>query len=314
VAILLNAADWPSFQVSGFPSSTLAGAAGTFTVTVKNADGATDTGYTGTIHFTSSDGKAVLPADYTFGAQDAGTHAFSATLKTAGTQSITATDATGALAGTDGGITVKPAPASTMVVGDFPAPVTAGVADSFTVTMEDVYGNIASGYRGTVHFRSSDSQAVLPGNYTFTSNDAGLHTFSATLKTAGTQSITATDTMTGSLSGTDTGITVNPAAASQFILTAPTSVNVGASFSLTVKVEDAYGNVVTNYTGTVHFSSTDTRATLPSNYTFTTTDKGVHTFTGLVMRKAGYQTITIADTLDSALDDSVIIDVLSPKK
>src|SRR5579864_800260 len=35
------------------------------------------TGYTGTVHFTSSDAQAVLPADYTFVPSDAGSHQFS---------------------------------------------------------------------------------------------------------------------------------------------------------------------------------------------------------------------------------------------
>ena len=78
---------------------------------------------------------------------------------------------------------------------------------------------------------------------------------------------------------------VNPAAAGQFIITAPSSVNAGVPFSLTVTVEDAYGNVVTGYVGTIHFKSTDNKATLPANYTFTASDQGVHTFTGLVLRK-----------------------------
>jgi len=39
----------------------------------------------------------------------------------------------------------------------------------------DAYRNVATGYTGTVHFSSSDSQANLPGNYTFTAGDsAGL--------------------------------------------------------------------------------------------------------------------------------------------
>jgi hypothetical protein len=82
------------------------------------------------------------------------------------------------------------------------------------------------------------------------------------------------------------------------------------AFSLTLTVEDVYGNVVTGYTGTVHFSSTDTQATLPRNYTFTAADKGVHTFTGLVLRKKGYQKITITDAHNSALTSSVTVDVL----
>jgi len=50
-------------------------------------------------------------------------------------------------------------------------------------------------------------------------------------------------------------------------------------------------------------------ATLPRNYTFTAADQGVHTFTGLVLKKRGQQTITVTDTLDSSLTASVWINV-----
>jgi ELWxxDGT repeat protein len=301
----------PSLAVSGFPASTTAGDSHSFTVTALNADGTTNTGYTGTIHFTSSDPGAVLPADYTFTPQDAGVHNFSATLKTAGTQSITATDiVTATDNGSEGSITVNPAAASTMIVAGFPSPTTAGVAGKFTVSVEDAYNNVVTGYTGTVRFSSSDHKAVLPASYTFTPADAGVHTFQATLKTAGSQSITTTDTTMSSLTGTDSGITVNPAAANQFIIRAPSSVSAGASFNLLLTVKDAYGNVVTGYTGTVHFSSTDSTARLPSNYTFTAADRGVHAFTGLVLRKKGNQKITITDTQNSALTGSVTVDVL----
>src|SRR5262249_57606806 len=95
VRVLLNDGNWSAaplasgFVVSGFPSPTTAGTAGSFTVTAKNADGSIDYGYTGTVHFTSSDGKAALPADYTFVAADNGMHTFSATLKTPPTHSLT---------------------------------------------------------------------------------------------------------------------------------------------------------------------------------------------------------------------------------
>ena len=172
------------------------------------------------MHFTSSDGQAALPGNYTFTSGDNGVHTFSATLKTAGTQSITATDTvTGTITGSQTGITVNPAAASVFVVTGFTSPVTAGTSGTFTVTAKDPYNNTATGYLGTVHFTSSDGQAALPGNYTFTSGDNGVHTFSATLKTAGTQSLTATDTVTGTIAGSQTGITVNPAAASIFVVT-----------------------------------------------------------------------------------------------
>jgi hypothetical protein len=312
VSVLLNGANSTpqpsSFAVSGFPSPTAAGASGSFTVTALNVDGSIDTGYTGTVHFTSSGGQAALPGDYTIAAADAGVHTFSAALKTAGTQLLAAKE--GSITGSESGITVTSAAASKMIVTGFPSPTTAGVASSFAITLEDPYGNIASGYRGTVHITSSDTRAVLPANYTFTVTDAGTHDFSATLKTASTQSIIAVDTSSANLTGTDGGITVNPAAARAFLITAPTSVQAGTSFSLTLTVEDAYGNVVPTYLGTVHFSSTDTKARLPANYTFTAADKGVHTFSGLVLHKTGTQEITITDTHTSALTASVIIDVL----
>ena len=56
-------------------------------------------------------------------------------------------------------------------------------------------------------------------------------------------------------------------------------------------------------------SPADRTATLPANYTFTAADKGVHTFTGLVMRKKGTQQITLTDTLNNSLTGSVIENV-----
>src|SRR5439155_84011 len=256
--------------VSGYATPTTAGVSHSFTVTAEDSSGNIVSGYTGTVVFTSSDGQAVLPANYTFSAGDAGVHTFSATLKTAGSQSLTATDtANGAITGSQSGITVNPAAANSLTVAGFPSPAMAGSAGNFTVTAKDSYGNTASGYTGTVHFTSSDSQAVLPANYTFPGADAGVLTFSATLNTAGSQSITATDTVTSSIKGSQTGITVNPAAAST-LPSFPTrrSSDLGSAGNFTVTAKDPYGNTATGYTGTVHFSSSDSQAVLPANYSF----------------------------------------------
>jgi len=210
-AAKINLAPSPSFSVTGFPSSTTAGVPHTFTVTALNANGTVNTGYTGTVRFTSSDPHAVLPANYTFTTGpggDNGVHTFSATLVTAGSQSITAIDTTGSFDGSKSGIVVQPAAASTLVVSGFPASITQGTAATFTVTAMDPYGNVATGYTGTVTFSSSDPLAKLPGNYTFTAADAGVHTFNATLNTVGTESLTVTDTLDSSITGIDTGITV----------------------------------------------------------------------------------------------------------
>src|SRR5207249_1544444 len=161
-------------------------------------DGNTTPAYTGTIHFTSSDAQAALPANYMFTAMDNGQHTFSATLKTVNNQfgqsltardtgssmitgsqtgivvnpaaasslSLTARDTgTSTITGSQNGILVSAAAASSLVVSGFPSPTTAGVVGSFTVTAKDPFSNTATGYRGTVHFTSSDAQAILPANY-----------------------------------------------------------------------------------------------------------------------------------------------------
>jgi hypothetical protein len=291
------------------PATATAGVPFNVTVTAEDSLGRTVTDYTGTVGFGCTDRQVVLPANYTFNAADAGVHTFSVTLKTIPGATIYGSDSTNGISGS-AGVTVNPGPVSRMIVYGFPSPITPGAAGTFTVSLQDTYGNMITGYTGTVHFTSSDPKASLPADFTFTTADPGYHVFSATLKTAGTQSITATDTTNAGLTGTEGGITVTPAAASKFILTAPASVTAGAQFSLTLTVEDAYGNVVTGYRGTVHFTSTDPRARLPKNYTFTATDRGVHTFTGLVLPAKGKQKITITDTFNSSLTASDTVDVL----
>src|SRR5262249_665004 len=162
--------------------------------------------YVGPIHFTITNGPAVLSQDYTLTAADAGAHAFGVTLTTAGTQVLTLTADTPAGPLTErGAVTVSPAAAASLRLSS-PGATTAGQSMPVTVTLLDAYGNVATGYTGTVHFTSSDAQAVLPANYRFRSSDAGTHTFSVTLKTAGSQSITVTDTATSSLTASVTGI------------------------------------------------------------------------------------------------------------
>jgi hypothetical protein len=93
---------------------------------------------------------------------------------------------------------VSPAAASTFRIS-VPPGVTHGAAFSVTVTALDPYGNVATGYTGTVTFTSTDAKAVLPPSYTFKASDAGIHTFvnKTTLRTPGTQDIYVEDALAG---------------------------------------------------------------------------------------------------------------------
>jgi FG-GAP-like repeat len=290
-------------QVSA-PSTATAGTVFNATVTMKDAFGNTATGYRGTVHFTSSDGQAVLPANYAFTATDNGVHPFGVTLKTAGSATVTATDtATSTITG-NASTTVSAGAATTLSVS-VPSVVTGGTAFNATVTMKDAFGNTATGYLGTVHFTSSDGQASLPANYAFTATDAGVHTFSVTLTTSGSQSITATDTTTSTITG-NASTTVSTA--THFQVSAPSTATAGTSFNVTVTALSSSNATATGYTGTVHFASSDGQAVLPADYTFTTADNGVHTFS-VTLKTAGSESVTATDTTTGSITGSSSVSV-----
>jgi hypothetical protein len=114
------------------------------------------------------------------------------------------------------------------------SPQTVGAPFSFTVTAKDVNGGTVTGYTGTVHFTSTDLAASLPADYTFVGGDGGVHAFTngATLNTTGGQTITATDTVTSSITGTSGTITVNaapkPPSPSPYAVPTITSLSPGA--------------------------------------------------------------------------------------
>ena len=169
------------------------------------------------------------------------------------------------------------------------------------MTAYDAFGNVASGYIGTVALSSTDGQAVLPANFTFTALDAGSHTFSVTLETAGTKSLTAEDVVSTSLAGTEFGITVKPAAAHSLAVTGfPSADTAGDSRTVTVTAYDAYGNVATGYSGTVALTSSAAPAVLQGNFTFTSTDKGIHTLS-VTLDTAGTQSISANDVSNASI-------------
>jgi hypothetical protein len=240
VSVLLNNGYWPSLQVTATdPStgaaltSTTAGQSFNLTVTADDPFGNVLTGYTDTVSFSTWDGQGTIidPATgnsvplagftYTFTAADQGTHTFSVDLKTAANQAIQVSDPSVGITPTGPAITVNPAAFSAFAVSGFPSPTTAGNYSQLTVIATDAYGNRITNYTGTVIFSSSDPQATiidvatsnpvpLAGyTYSFSSSAYGYAIFNVALNTAGTQSITATDSVNSNATGAQTGIQVN---------------------------------------------------------------------------------------------------------
>jgi hypothetical protein len=303
-AITVVAAAASRFVVSTSAANPdVAGTPFTVTVTARDAYGNTATGYRGTAHFTSADPYgAGLPADYAFQAGDQGVHTFAAgaTLYTAGTWDVTATDPVTHISGT-ANVNVIAAPASQFVVAtDAADPDIAGMVFDVTVAATDPYGNTDTHYLGTVHLTSADPYgASLPADYTFQAGDQGVATFSGVtaLYTAGTWDVTATDARSGITGAALVNVQAAPAVAFQVI--APASATSGVAFDVTVIAVDPYGNTDTHYLGTVTFSTSDgdPGVVLPPDYTFQPSDGGMVTFPGgVTLITLGDQTLTATDT------------------
>src|SRR5205814_3131897 len=101
----------PSFNyVLTLPSVAGSGNAASATLTIYDSNYNLATSYTGTVHFTSTDGAATLPVDYTFTGGDAGAHTFTNgfILRTPGSQIVTSQDTLQPTITASNGVTVGP--------------------------------------------------------------------------------------------------------------------------------------------------------------------------------------------------------------
>ncbi|MBU6154695.1 MAG: Ig-like domain-containing protein, partial [Bdellovibrionales bacterium] len=188
----------------------------------------------------------------------------------------------GALVPNTASVTITPGAASQLFISSLPGTITSGASASFTVTAKDSNSNTVPSYAGSIQFSSTDTSATLPSSSNLTN---GTKSFSATFRTAGSQTISITD---GSLSAS-ASITVDASGATQFTLSGvPSSVTAGDSFTFTVTARDSAGNLATGFGGEVSISSSDPNAGLPAAATLSSGSGGF----SVTLNSTGAQTIT----------------------
>jgi hypothetical protein len=162
---------------------------------------------------------------------------------------------TGMTGTTTSPFTVTPAaPSKVTFSAPPPTQVTAGAPINLGVAITDPYGNVESSYNGLVTVALTNRPAPGPLNGDLARNASGGQAlFSGlTLDTASPGYIIQASS--GGLSPATFGpITVVPAAASRLVVSVqpPTNLTAGTEFGMAVTVEDAYGNPVTGYNGSV---------------------------------------------------------------
>jgi Fibronectin type III domain len=288
-AFTVNAAGAATFALPT-PSRQSAGTAFDETITAVDAYGNTAGGFGGVQAITfggpsgSPDGTSPSYPDSVTFTDGVGTA--SITLFDAGNTTLTASQ--GTIAGASGSFPVNAAGADTFVL---PTPSTqnAGTAFDETITAVDAYGNTASGWTPgarcvTISGPSASPDAATPiypaaggcpeGDSSLTFDASDQATASITLFDAGTTALTAT---AGAITGTSATFTVNPLAASSFVLSTPSAPSAGTAFDETITAVDVYGNTSTGYAGPYVLTFTgpldgpdDTAPAYPASVSFAT--------------------------------------------
>jgi len=262
---------------TGSPASQSAGRA--FSVTVYATDAYWNPLPSGdNVRITSSDPAASTPVT---GVLTNGVRAFSLSLGTVGTQTLTVSDLTnGSIQGmTSPGISVIPSNVSRFVVNTISTPQTAGVPVTVTIRATDTSGNTVPGFAGdAVVVANTGAGSVTPEMISFTNGQwVGPMTFKGA---GGSVSFTVADFSAPPHTGTSNSFTVQPGPFTGLQVLVPgetarggtddgregtpSNQQAGTPFSLNVRAVDAYWNLVSTVSDSISLGSTDAFANMPA--------------------------------------------------
>ncbi|MCX6828366.1 MAG: hypothetical protein NT002_03690, partial [candidate division Zixibacteria bacterium] len=171
----------------------------------------------------------------------------------------------------------------------------------FTAEVHDKFGNIIEGLNINWALSADfDKIGIISDGYLFAT-------------TVGHGKVVASFENLSAMSGL---ITVLPGAVDHFVVSGvPQEVEAGVPFlsAVTVTAFDKFGNLKSDYIGSIYFTSSDARAVLIYNesnqYAFASSDSGRHAFDGadFTLVTAGQQTITVTDGVHSGVSAPIII-------
>jgi len=256
----ITAATASKLVITSAAVSTAAGVASTsITVQVQDQYGnPVTTGTTSVVLSSSSTVTATFnPASSLSIGSGSSTATFTYTDTKAGTPTITAAS-TGLTSGTQQEtVTAGAASATNSAISASPASITANGTSTSTVTVteKDAYGNSLTA-SGTTPVLSTSAGALG----SVVNNNNGTYTVMLTSSTvAGTANITGT--IGGTAIGASANVVFTPGAAAKLVFTTqPATTMAGSAINppVVVKVEDANGNTITGFTGSVTISSVTT--------------------------------------------------------
>jgi hypothetical protein len=261
--------------ITGTPAAQVAGSA--FTVGVYATDNWWNQVSSGDVVSISSSDPAATTAS---GSLNNGYQAFTITMRTVGTQTLSVRDVSRStiLGMTSAGFSVLPNSADHFVVSAIASPQTAGVPVAVTIRAVDQAGNTIPSYSGdAVLLANTGASSITPEQVTFAS---GVWSGNMVFRGAGASvQFTVSDFAAPPHTGGSNTFVVQPGplAGVQVLLPGetaqggtpagktgtPTGQSAGAPFTLTVRAVDAYWNRVSS-TDSVGLGSTDAFAAMPA--------------------------------------------------
>ncbi|MFH0848519.1 MAG: hypothetical protein V1857_03365, partial [archaeon] len=237
----INAAGLDHFIFNTIGTPQTAGVPFVITITGKDAFNNTATSYSGSNSLSDSTGT-ISPSST--GSFSSGTWTGSVTI-TKAQSGVTVITSGGGKSGTSSSFTVNFAPLDHFTFGAVGSPQSAGTGFTIIITGKDQYENTVSSYSGSNSL--SDSTGTIAPTTTG-SFSSGVWSGSVTITKAQTGILITT--MGGSKSGSSNSFTVNPAVLDHFTLAnVTTPQTAGTPITITISARDAYGNLVTGYTG-----------------------------------------------------------------
>jgi uncharacterized repeat protein (TIGR03803 family) len=201
-----------------------------------------------------------------------------------------------------------------LVIAQQPTKGTAGasLSPAITVDLEDRFGNIVTfdSSSVTLALATSPKGGTLTGKTTVAAVH-GIATFTGlSLKIAGAYTLMATDGSDNA--GVSNQISIAPAAAAKLVIAQqPTTGTHGVALtpSLIADIEDAFGNLITTASSSVTIAlSSKPAGGAISGTTTVNAVKGIATFAGLKLSKAGSYLVKVTDgSLTAAVSKSIAV-------
>lgn len=182
-----------------------------------------------------------------------------------------------------------------------------GMSVTALIGAVDAAGMPVFSYNGSVTLASTDSSATLPSSVAIVNGRAVVP---VTFRTAGVQTLTATDAADASRTATASTKVASPIVAAKLVVMMPPQVRAGVPVTVSALAVDATGRPVPSFSGSATVASSDAAATLPLIEVVFSNGRATFQTT---FASAGAQTVTVTSLNDSPISGTGSTTVAPPQ-